>query len=116
MLYQAGLYHQAVARSLVRSWAVYLLCSRLSHAGVVLAAGVDCSMGEKSFVSASTLIVVAAAGIADIGYESHYLYSPWTRDDAEFSAEIITIAPDVSGWAKPTECKRHPSAALHSRM
>jgi len=44
-----------------------------------------------------SLIVVSAA--AFLGYEmaSYYLYSPWTRD-ARIRADVVTIAPDVSGW------------------
>jgi multidrug resistance efflux pump len=44
-----------------------------------------------------TLIVVAAAVF--LGYEmaSYYLYSPWTRD-ARVRADVVTVAPDVSGY------------------
>jgi multidrug resistance efflux pump len=44
-----------------------------------------------------TLIVVSAA--AFLGYEmaSYYLYSPWTRD-ARIRADVVTVAPDVSGY------------------
>jgi multidrug resistance efflux pump len=44
-----------------------------------------------------TLLVVAAA--ATIGYDMvrYYIYSPWTRD-ARVRADIVTIAPDVSGY------------------
>jgi multidrug resistance efflux pump len=44
-----------------------------------------------------TLIVVSAAVF--LGYEmaSYYLYSPWTRD-ARVSVDVVTVAPDVSGW------------------
>ena len=44
-----------------------------------------------------TLVVVAAA--AFLGYEmaSYYLYSPWTRD-ARIRADVVTVAPDVSGY------------------
>ncbi|MGO2135382.1 efflux RND transporter periplasmic adaptor subunit [Marinobacter sp.] len=44
-----------------------------------------------------TLLVVAAAVIAGTWVWDHYLYSPWTRD-GRIRAEVITIAPDVSGW------------------
>src|SRR5713101_2767134 len=44
-----------------------------------------------------TLVVVAAAVF--LGYEmaSYYLYSPWTRD-ARIRANVVTVAPDVSGY------------------
>jgi multidrug resistance efflux pump len=44
-----------------------------------------------------TLILVLAAVF--LGYEmaSYYLYSPWTRD-ARISVNVVTVAPDVSGW------------------
>jgi multidrug resistance efflux pump len=44
-----------------------------------------------------TLVVVAAAVF--LGYEmaSYYLYSPWTRD-ARVRADVVTVAPDVSGY------------------
>lgn len=44
-----------------------------------------------------TLLVVAAAVIAGVWVWDHYLYSPWTRD-GRIRADVITIAPDVSGW------------------
>ena len=43
-----------------------------------------------------TLVVVAAAIAAGFWLWHYYLYSPWTRD-ARVGADIITIAPDVSG-------------------
>lgn len=44
-----------------------------------------------------TLVVVAVAIFAGSWVWQHYLYSPWTRD-GRIRAEVITIAPDVSGW------------------
>ncbi|ODC02516.1 efflux transporter periplasmic adaptor subunit [Terasakiispira papahanaumokuakeensis] len=44
-----------------------------------------------------TLLVVAAAIMAGLWLWHYYLYTPWTRD-GRVRAEIITIAPDVSGW------------------
>ncbi|MDF0533276.1 HlyD family secretion protein [Shewanella yunxiaonensis] len=46
-----------------------------------------------------TLAVVVAAIIAGRWVWDHYLYSPWTRD-GRVRANIVTIAPDVSGWVK----------------
>lgn len=46
---------------------------------------------------ALTLLVVAVAVIAGTWVWDHYLYSPWTRD-GRIRADVITIAPDVSGW------------------
>ena len=44
-----------------------------------------------------TLAMVAAAIFAGSWIWQHYMYSPWTRD-ARVRAEVVTIAPDVSGW------------------
>ncbi|PRY65231.1 RND family efflux transporter MFP subunit [Vreelandella songnenensis] len=44
-----------------------------------------------------TLVIVAIAVAAGIWLWRYYLYTPWTRD-ARVHAEVVTIAPDVSGW------------------
>ncbi|UQY33913.1 HlyD family secretion protein [Pseudomonas fulva] len=44
-----------------------------------------------------TLAVVVAAILAGSWIWQHYMYSPWTRD-ARVRADVVTIAPDVSGW------------------
>ena len=44
-----------------------------------------------------TLAVVLAAIFAGSWIWQHYMYSPWTRD-ARVRADVVTIAPDVSGW------------------
>ena len=44
-----------------------------------------------------TLAMVAVAIFAGSWIWQHYMYSPWTRD-ARVRAEVVTIAPDVSGW------------------
>lgn len=44
-----------------------------------------------------TLVIVAAAVLAGTWVWDRYLYSPWTRD-GRVRADVITIAPDVSGW------------------
>ncbi|MGP4844030.1 efflux RND transporter periplasmic adaptor subunit [Marinobacter sp. 1Y8] len=44
-----------------------------------------------------TLLVVVVAVVAGRWAWDHYMYSPWTRD-GRVRADIITIAPDVSGW------------------
>ncbi|WP_110649139.1 HlyD family secretion protein [Salinicola peritrichatus] len=46
-----------------------------------------------------TLVVVAVAVAAGLWLWNYYLYTPWTRD-ARVRAEIVTIAPDVSGWVR----------------
>lgn len=53
-------------------------------------------MGKLLSISL-TLLVVVAAILAGNWMWHHYLYSPWTRD-GRIRAEVITIAPDVSGW------------------
>ncbi|WP_148864348.1 efflux RND transporter periplasmic adaptor subunit [Marinobacter fonticola] len=44
-----------------------------------------------------TLLVVVVAIVAGNWVWNHYLYSPWTRD-GRIRADVITVAPDVSGW------------------
>ncbi|WFF41784.1 HlyD family secretion protein [Salinicola endophyticus] len=46
-----------------------------------------------------TLIIVAIAIAAGVWLWNYYLFTPWTRD-ARVRAEVITIAPDVSGWVR----------------
>ncbi|WP_152221400.1 HlyD family secretion protein [Pseudomonas sp. SCB32] len=46
---------------------------------------------------AVTLILVAAAVLAGIWLWRYYMLSPWTRD-ARVRADVVVIAPDVSGW------------------
>lgn len=45
----------------------------------------------------ATVVAVALAIAAGAWLWDYYLYSPWTRD-ARVRADVITIAPDVSGW------------------
>ena len=53
---------------------------------------------------ALTLVIVAAACVG--GYElwDYYMLSPWTRD-ARVQADIVTIAPDVSGFVDDLRVK-----------
>lgn len=44
-----------------------------------------------------TLLVVALALLAGWWLWNFYMLSPWTRD-ARVRADVVTIAPDVSGW------------------
>jgi multidrug resistance efflux pump len=44
-----------------------------------------------------TLIFVAVAGFLGYDMANYYLYSPWTRD-ARVRADVVTVAPDISGW------------------
>lgn len=53
-----------------------------------------------------TLLVVAAAVFAGTWVWDHYLYSPWTRD-GRIRADVITIAPDVSGWVSGLSVKNN---------
>ncbi|MFR0688750.1 efflux RND transporter periplasmic adaptor subunit [Enterobacterales bacterium AE_CKDN230030158-1A_HGKHYDSX7] len=46
---------------------------------------------------AVTLILVAAAVLAGTWLWRYYMLSPWTRD-ARVRADVVVIAPDVSGW------------------
>lgn len=53
-----------------------------------------------------TLLVVAIAVFAGSWVWNHYLYSPWTRD-GRIRADVITIAPDVSGWVTEVSVKNN---------
>lgn len=44
-----------------------------------------------------TLLLVVLAITAGTWVWNHYLDSPWTRD-GRIRADVVTIAPDVSGW------------------
>jgi multidrug resistance efflux pump len=44
-----------------------------------------------------TLFLLIAAGLLGYDMASYYLYSPWTRD-ARVRANVVTVAPDVSGY------------------
>ena len=44
-----------------------------------------------------TFVVLFAASVLGYDLAQYYLYSPWTRD-ARVRAEVITVAPDVSGY------------------
>src|SRR6202040_4224965 len=53
---------------------------------------------------ALTLLIVAAGCVG--GYElwDYYMLSPWTRD-ARVQADVVTIAPDVSGFVDELRVK-----------
>ena len=53
-----------------------------------------------------TLCVVAAAIVTGSWVWHHYLYAPWTRD-GRIRADVITIAPDVSGWVTALAVSNH---------
>jgi multidrug resistance efflux pump len=44
-----------------------------------------------------TVFLLTAAGLLSYDLASYYLYSPWTRD-ARVRANVVTVAPDVSGY------------------
>jgi len=44
-----------------------------------------------------TLVLVIAAALLSYALARYYLYSPWTRD-ARVRANVVTVAPDVSGY------------------
>jgi multidrug resistance efflux pump len=44
-----------------------------------------------------TLILLVAAAFLSYDLARYYLYSPWTRD-ARVRANVVTVAPDVSGY------------------
>jgi RND family efflux transporter MFP subunit len=48
---------------------------------------------------AVTLCLVAAAIFAGFHLWQYYMLTPWTRD-ARIRADVVVIAPDVSGWVR----------------
>src|ERR1700690_3281841 len=44
-----------------------------------------------------TLVLVVVAVFLSYDMAHYYLYSPWTRD-ARVRADVVTVAPDVSGY------------------
>lgn len=52
---------------------------------------------RKSLRVLITLLIVAIAIVAGLWLWHYYLYTPWTRD-GRVRANVISIAPDVSGW------------------
>ncbi|WP_322980742.1 efflux RND transporter periplasmic adaptor subunit [Pseudomonas sp. C11] len=57
-----------------------------------------------------TLSLVAVAIIAGAWLWQHYLYSPWTRD-ARVRADVVTIAPDLSGWVRELKVRDNQQVA-----
>ncbi|WP_313009285.1 efflux RND transporter periplasmic adaptor subunit [Stutzerimonas nitrititolerans] len=53
-------------------------------------------MSQLTRIAVSVTMAVAAV-LAGMWVWQHYLHSPWTRD-ARIRADVIVIAPDVSGW------------------
>ncbi len=54
---------------------------------------------RKSLRILITLLIVAIAIAAGLWLWHYYLYTPWTRD-GRVRANVITIAPGVSGWVE----------------
>lgn len=65
---------------------------------------------RKSLRLLITLLIVAAAIAAGLWLWHYYLYTPWTRD-GRVRANVITIAPDVSGWVATLPVQ--DNAAVH---
>lgn len=59
---------------------------------------------------AATLLVLAAGGLGAHALWDRYMYSPWTRD-ARVEADVVTIAPDVSGFVQ--EIRVHDDQFVH---
>ena len=57
-----------------------------------------------------TLTLVLAALLAGSWLWQHYLYSPWTRD-ARVRADVVTIAPDLSGWVRELKVRDNQQVA-----
>lgn len=46
-----------------------------------------------------TLVLAAIAIALGVWLWNYYMYTPWTRD-ARVRADIVTVAPDISGWVE----------------
>jgi multidrug resistance efflux pump len=53
-----------------------------------------------------TLILLVAAGFLSHDLARYYLYSPWTRD-ARVRANVVTVAPDVSGYVDDVRARNN---------
>jgi len=51
-----------------------------------------------------TLVLLLVAAFLSYETAIYYLYSPWTRD-ARVRADVVTVAPDVSGWVDEIHVK-----------
>ena len=51
-----------------------------------------------------TTIIVVVAGFLGYDVMNYYLYSPWTRD-ARVRADVVAVAPDVSGYINSVRVK-----------
>src|SRR5262249_4569380 len=51
-----------------------------------------------------TVILLVVAGVLGYDTASYYLYSPWTRD-ARVRADVVMVAPDVSGFVDDIRVK-----------
>ncbi len=51
-----------------------------------------------------TLVLLVAAGLLGRDVVNYYLYSPWTRD-ARVRADVVAVAPDVSGYVDDVRVK-----------
>jgi len=52
----------------------------------------------------ATLVIVAAGSVGAYELWNYYMLSPWTRD-ARVRADVVTIAPDVSGFVNDLRVK-----------
>lgn len=51
-----------------------------------------------------TLVLLVVAGLLGHDVVNYYLYSPWTRD-ARVRADVVAVAPDVSGYVDDVRVK-----------
>ena len=65
----------------------------LTNAGGLTSPSISVVAGDTTAPDAPTDLVVSADGLALTMY---YMFAPWTRD-AHIRADIVQIAPDVSG-------------------
>src|SRR5690349_22052687 len=51
-----------------------------------------------------TLVILAAGGFGARSLWDYYMFSPWTRD-GRIHADVVSIAPDVSGFVRDLRVK-----------
>lgn len=68
------------------------------------------AVARRTFAVLVTLVVVAGAVLVGRHLWQYYLYEPWTRD-AHIAADVIQVAPDVSGLV--SEVRVQDNATVH---
>src|SRR5215470_1697915 len=71
---------------------------------VIVAGRIGLALARKLARVIATLVIVAAGSVGAYELWNYYMLSPWTRD-ARVRADVVTIAPDVSGFVNDLRVK-----------